>query len=146
MNIFIVDVDGVIADSRWRSEHALAKDWEKFHSLCGDDPPIEGICRVVRALCKENVVILLTGRNESNRRATEIWLGRQDIRVDEILMRPEGNFEPAEILKLKMIDEYFGSREKALAEVSCIFEDSEKNTEAFRNCGFTVLQNTPGIG
>lgn len=140
MNIFIVDIDNTISDCAWRQSHAEAKDWDTFHSLCGDDAPIDAVCRLVRILAKEDVVILCTGRSENNRRATEIWCAKHDIRVDEILMRPERNYEPAEKLKEKLLTEYFDGLDKALAQVCLVIDDNEKVTEHLRNLGFTVLQ------
>lgn len=140
MNIYIIDIDNTIADCRWRQHHAEAKDYDTFHSLCSEDKPIEAVCRLVRALALHDVVILCTGRSENNRRATELWCAKNDLRVDEILMRPERNYEPAGKVKEALITEYFSGLEKALAEVTLVIDDDDKVTEHLRNLGFTVLQ------
>lgn len=139
MHIYIFDIDGTISDGRHRNHLAEARKYDEFHALCHEDKPYENVCRVLRALARDHCVILCSGRNEANRRATELWCARHDLRVDEILLRPNNDFTPAEQLKLTMLTDYFGSMEKALAEVTAIFDDSEKNVEAFRNLGFTVF-------
>lgn len=140
MQTYIFDIDGTLSDCAWRQSHADAKDWDMFHSLCGEDSPIEGVCRLLRNLATDHCIILLTGRSEKNRRATELWCHKHDLRVDDIIMRPDKNFEPAEKLKLAAIAEYFGSIEEAVQKVTLVIDDSEKVVEAFRNAGFTVLQ------
>lgn len=140
MQTYLIDIDGTISDCAWRQSHAEAKDYDTFHALCGEDKPIENVCRLVRNLATEHCVILVTGRSENNRRATELWCTRHDLRVDDILMRPEKDYRPADELKVALVTDYFGGIDKALAAVTLVIDDHEKVTETFRNLGFCVLQ------
>jgi len=143
---YIFDIDGTISDSRWRSEHAEARDWDTFHGLCEQDAPLPA-ARLMRSLvAADHCIILLTGRNEKFRKQTQAWLKAHDLQVDELLMRPDNNFDAAEIVKEAQLVEYFGDIDKAKVEVTCMFEDSEKVAEHFRQKGFTVFTTLGGIG
>jgi hypothetical protein len=88
----------------------------------------------------ERNVIIVTGRSESARVGTEMWLKKYGVPYDKILMRPNGDMTKGD--KLKQIlyenevkDEYY---------VDFVIEDSTKVVKMYRDLGLTVLQPNEG--
>ena len=80
--IVICDIDGTIADNSHRLQFygdrntGWITDWEAFYAdeqLAKDKPIALGI-RGLNRLCKMATVVLMTGRPEKTRKATEAWL------------------------------------------------------------------------
>jgi hypothetical protein len=59
-------------------------------------------------------------------------------------MRPEGNRESDYLVKLQLVDEFFGNRETALNSVLLVLDDRDKVVEAFRDAGFRCWQVQSG--
>lgn len=115
MLVFVVDIDGTVADTRPRIDAISAKhgidesEWtreqvEEFTSveLIKMDkvlPGAENIGQLARR-CGAKLVFL-TGRSEHARRATRIWLSNKlDIYESvPLVMRAEGDFRPTPICK-----------------------------------------------
>jgi hypothetical protein len=90
-------------------------------------------------------IIACTGRSEAQRKPTEAWLRERGIdHFETILMRPNGDNTPDHQLKLRLVDEHFGSREAALEAVDFILDDRDRVVEAFRDAGFTCWQVQAG--
>ena len=92
----MVDLDGTISDDGHRQWLAAAERWEEFHAACRLDPVVEPVALVVRALqCRLAWyrVEVWTGRSERERAVTIEWLHRQDLAVERLRMRPEGQTE-----------------------------------------------------
>lgn len=145
MKVYIFDLDGTLANCDHRQDFALNKEWDEFHRLCHLDEVYPNIARLLLDLDQsDHAIVIITGRDDRYRQATTDWLVQHGILPSELIMRPEGNRQPDHEFKLAAVDEYFGSREVALANTTCWFEDRDRLTEELRNAGFTVLQVKAG--
>jgi phosphoglycolate phosphatase-like HAD superfamily hydrolase len=101
----IVDLDGVLADVRHRLRHVDGrhKDWDAFFAGIPDDPPLAEGVAVLERLLADHEVILLTGRPERTRAATERWLSAQGLPRLRVIMRREGDRRPARQVKRQLV-------------------------------------------
>ena len=85
-------------------------------------------------------IIILTGRSESARTSTEIWLKKYKIPYDKLLMRPDGNYIKGDEFKKSLYEQEI----KDKYYVDFVLEDSQKVVKMYRNLGLTVLQPNEG--
>lgn len=144
-HIVVVDLDGTLCNSAHREHLARAKEWDQFHALLGDDEPWPDVKEMIKLLERVDTVIVgLTGRNQCYMDATIKWLGKYDIDLDMLLMRPNDNFQPDHELKPLLLDEYLSEIGKTHSDVWFILEDRDKVVEAWRNLGHNCWQPRPG--
>lgn len=147
-NWIVLDLDGTICDCSHRVHWAQAKQWDEFHAGIPDDKPYEDAMAFIDAISYDNNynMLVCTGRDEQHRAATERWFRQEGIDkyFEALLMRPDGDRSPDHELKLKLVDEYFGSREEALRQVLLVLDDRDKVVEAWRNAGFRCWQVAVG--
>jgi hypothetical protein len=85
-------------------------------------------------------IIILTGRDESCRKVTEKWLENNEIVPDLLIMRPEGDYSPGDVMKQTLYNQYV--KDKYFIEF--VIDDSTKCVEMWRNLGLTCLQPNEG--
>lgn len=143
-NILIIDVDDTLSDSMHREN--LLPDFDAFHAASKYDKPFTDMCSLLDAINGIGwKVIAITGRNEKFRTQSMKWFGDNGIFIDELYMRPDDNFQPAQVYKVGVIKSLFGENLEGLKGNHCIFiDDSEKNCEAVRALGITTLHVTVG--
>jgi len=138
--IVVIDLDGTLCNSKHREHLAVAGQWDEFHSMLGDDEPWADTKGLLDILYGAGIgVVGLTGRNEKFRNSTLDWLTKNDIWLDELMMRPDNNYMPDHELKPKMLED---KHEKD--DILFILEDRDKVVEAWRNLGYNCWQVRPG--
>ena len=130
------DIDGVLADVRKYIKLFLPHDWSTYLSYTLAFPCIEPMGCLIRDLVdnEQNDVYFVTGRPESNREPTVVWLRLYVIAegVDvHLLMRPD--HDPRSNCDVKM--DWFRSLKPDL-----IIDDDPKVAEVAVQEGFVVLQ------
>ena len=147
-NWIVLDLDGTICDCSHRVHWTQAKQWDEFHAGISEDKPHEEAMAFLDAMASDNNynMLVATGRDERHRAATERWFRQEGIDkyFEALLMRPDGDRSPDHELKLKMVDEFFTSREEALRQVLLVLDDRDKVVEAWRNAGFRCWQVAVG--
>lgn len=146
-NIVIVDLDGTLCNSAHREHLARAGEWEQFHSLLMEDLPWPDVQRLIEVINNDpNMykVIGLTGRNERYRLMTIKWLTKHKVLLEELLMRPDNDFQSDADLKPGLLDEFLERRGMTHADVWVIIEDRDKMVEAWRNLGHFCWQPRGG--
>lgn len=133
--MIIFDLDGTLADCEHRRHfvdpekninylqqeigkyfHILTgekwqPDWKSFYEACNEDKPIDATITMIRGLFgwdyydKDNDVQIWSGRCESVRMKTELWLSLHGISYKNLKMRPEGDNTPDDVLKEIWLDE-----------------------------------------
>lgn len=139
----VIDLDGTLCNIERRVDLAQAKDWEAFHAGIPEDEIYEDVQRLIFMANLANFgILVITGRNERYRKATFDWMDRHNLseHVDTLLMRPDGDMRRDGELKVALISDFFGSREKAQNEVAFILEDRDNVVEAYRGAGFPCWQ------
>lgn len=106
-----------------------------------DDTPNTPIVELVKHYKNaSNNVIIITGRSDSSRTGTELWLKKYGVPYDKILMRKEGDMTKGEELKQMLYE----NEVKGTYYVDFVLEDSYKVVQMYRNLGLTVLQPNEG--
>jgi phosphoglycolate phosphatase-like HAD superfamily hydrolase len=144
--LVLLDLDGTLCDSAHRVHLAQNKDWDGFHSLLVEDQPNYDIVWFLANLPPFAEVVVVTGRPEKWRKATEEWLAKHGLSayVDEMLMRPDHDYRQDHELKVAMLDETFGSREEWTRRTMFALDDRDKVVEAYRNAGVVCWQVRQG--
>ena len=145
-DIIVVDLDGTLCDCAHRQDYARAGQWDQFHSHLTMDKPNEDVAEFIKQLSLHYTVVAVTGRNEAFRQLTWSWLKEHklDEFIDEILMRPDGDWRPDHELKLPLLEKALGNKENVLKKVAVVLEDRDKVIEAYRNYGLPCWQVRPG--
>jgi hypothetical protein len=135
--IAIVDIDGVLADVRHRLHHISGrrKRWDAFFASAVDDPPHSEGLAIVAELAQTHEVVFLTGRPERCRDDTQRWLDTHGIGGHRLVMRPEGDRNPAARVKVGLLRQLAAGREVAL-----VVDDDERVVAAMTQAGYPTLR------
>jgi hypothetical protein len=142
----VFDLDGTLADCSHRLQYAQSKQWDEFHSHSTEDDVIIRVADLLVSLAATADIVILTGRPEKYRAATQKWLEESNIALfcDELIMRPDDDWSSDGEMKIKALEKKFGSKEEVLNNVWLVLDDRDSVVEALRNYGLTVLQ--PAVG
>ena len=120
----ICDIDGTLAEISHRLHYVKGvekKDWKGFFSEIHNDKPRLDVARQVLDLIanKGYNVVLVSGRSENHREATEEWFRREldsiyGFRV-ALIMRGANDMRDDDIVKKDILDKYFP--DKSLVKV-----------------------------
>jgi len=140
---FIFDLDGTLANIDHR-RHLVTNgnhNWDEFYQQCVNDEPNVGVlrvCRVFKNLGRWKIVIF-SGRSEVVKTQTVEWLQKYRIGYDELLMRPDKDSTPDDVLKRKWLNENI-DRKKIIA----VFDDRDKVVKMWRDEGLECFQVANG--
>lgn len=102
------------------------------------------VADAVRAMCDgaDAELIVLTGREDTPeiRQATYDWLDKNWLLPDKLLMRPKGDYSPAQECKRAIYKNYIEGNYNVLV----VFDDSQKCVDMWREEGLTCLQPNDG--
>ena len=135
--IVACDMDHTLS-AAWHRDH-LIPEWDKYYVDQEADPPIWEWIEIVRGLSAIGYKIIgLTAREEQYRAATTRWLVKHDVPIDEILMRPRGDFRASPALKIGVLQQAY----PGFHGIKMVIEDRQDVAEAFRSMGVTVVLAT----
>lgn len=130
----IVDIDGTLAI---RSGDRSPFDWSRV----GEDTPNPAVVELVRILDDPFHIILMSGRDESCRLQTEMWLDAQLVPFDELYMRPANDNRKDSLLKAELYRTHILNR----YEVAFVIDDRTQVVRMWRDVlGLTVFQVADG--
>jgi hypothetical protein len=120
---------------------ARKPDWKSFYEACDKDLPIEPVIDIIKSLhrwdyyddCED--VHIWSGRCESVRDKTVLWLDKHGITYESLKMRPIGDYTPDEILKEKWLNEELAQGKT----VEYVFDDRPKVVRMWRRHGIFVF-------
>ncbi len=150
MSLIIVDLDGSIADWKWRDIEAGGnpgrKDMAAYKAyverLMDDsklikDKPVPGMQELLRSLsAREGVeIVYLTGRSERHRLTTARWLLLNRFPEADIIMRGSTDWASAAEYKMHHVQQLKAKHSTILA-----LEDEPEVVKAMQQAGITVLQ------
>jgi len=138
----IVDIDHTLSDAFWRDSMIGNVPWDEYHEQSKNDKPCKEIIELVNALeYVGHSIIIVTGRNENHRAITVQWLIDNNVKVDQLLMRPEGDFTKNGEMKIRLIKDFFESESiKDTGEPILLIDDNEDTIMEFNKLGITTLQ------
>jgi|TARA_Y100000034_G_scaffold135902_1_gene209718 hypothetical protein len=143
MPYIVVDMDGTIADCQHRLHHLETGDWASFYAECDRDTPIDPVIEAVVALEAFSRipefydVIIVTGREDTAKRKTIVWLNSTRMPYERVIMRKRGDYRSAvewKLAQLAALEEEFGGKPLL------IFEDRPEIIAAMTAAGYFVLQ------
>lgn len=163
--VYVFDLDGTIANVDHRLHYVRKPclppaggpmevyerwfkwkpDWKGFFEACIADEPITWVVDLMRGLhegvlLEEDVLLVLSGRSNAVRKQTQDWLWRHEVPFDGLLMRPEKDFRPDEVVKADMLNIWLSARGEDKRVVQFIVDDRQKVVDMWRREGFNVLQ------
>jgi hypothetical protein len=78
--------------------------WAEFESLIPDDAPMPRARECLETLTRDGAgIIFVTGRSESSRASTIVWLMKHGFKWEQLLMRPVGDRRDATDLKKSLL-------------------------------------------
>src|SRR5688572_8957451 len=100
----LVDIDGTLAHRGDRSPF----DWHRV----GEDQPNAPVIELVHTLywAGKHRIILMSGRDETCRVQTEMWLDAQDVPFHDLHMRPAKDNRKDSVVKREMYDRHVAGR------------------------------------
>lgn len=138
----IFDIDGTLADISHRVHHI--PDWNKFQQNHHLDKVIEPIAELLSMVSQHCKIIYLTGRLESERQATALWLISNKITYstssDFLIMRPNGDFCQDDEFKERVLKQLITNGHNILFAV----DDRKRVVDMWRRNGITCLQVAEG--
>ena len=103
--IVFTDIDHTISNAWWR-DHLLGE-WDEYHRLGAEDKPIDETIAMIESLYRDDWYIVgLTARPDKWRQQTMSWCLKHSVMIDELIMRPEKNFQGAAEFKLEVIKQF----------------------------------------
>jgi hypothetical protein len=142
----IFDIDGTLMDISHRKHFVDGvfgdkKDWQAFKNATIKDTPIDMICTMAIMLHADmNRIILVSGRNESERWITEKQMEASGIIYDTLVMRPNDDYDPDHILKSRILDALIDEG----YDPKMVFDDRAAVVKMWRDRGLTCLQVAEG--
>lgn len=143
-NIILQDIDGTLADARHRvhfvkkEKDSGKRDWKSFFAAAKDDRPYEHILELNRVLFLANYeIILITGRPENLREATEKWLKEFGVYYSKLLMRPVNDRRADFESKGELYEQNLTQEQKD--NVLCVFEDRLPVCKMWKDKGLHVV-------
>ena len=159
--MIIFDLDGTLADCEHRRHFVdinknliyreddnnvdirlgWKPDWKAFYEACDQDKPIEPTVTLITSMYgydyydNQEDVHIWSGRCESVRKKTEIWLNKHSIVYQELKMRPIGDSTPDDQLKEKWLDEALSQGKK----IDFTIDDRSKVVRMWRRRGIFVF-------
>ena len=140
--IVIVDIDNTLSLSNERFEFATKEngkiDWDVVHANENviKDKPNYPMIDLVKRYKKDDVeIIIITGRPESCRKGTEMWLQNYNIPYDKLYMRSEKyHYIKANVLKKRIFEEYINDK------VFCAYDDDDSVIQMWLDLGISCFK------
>lgn len=135
--IVLIGLDNTLCSSEWRRPLIDSGGWDEYHAALSRDEPVAAMKTFVGEMSERgHQVTVVTSRPEKWRAATNEWLLRHKVAVDEVLMRPDDDYRPSPQVKTDLAVKRFGS----LREVDLMVDDRDDVIAAFRSRGVYCLQ------
>jgi len=146
MKKVIVDIDGTISKlgDRLKYLNQDPPDWDNFYENCMEDEPIWEIIYLVGSLMNSGYhIVFCTGRRESVRNKTNMWLHQyfgQYFAPLDLLMRRDGDHRHDTEVK----PELMSNACIAPDDVHFVLEDRASMVKKWRELGYRCLQVAEG--
>jgi hypothetical protein len=138
----LVDLDHTLSNAFWRDGMMPpVATWDEYHAANKDDKPIFDMVNLIGNLRTAYKIIGITARPEKWRTQTMEWCMRNRVLLDELLMRPEAEFRPANEIKVELARKFCGHHDVKDC-VAFILDDRDDVCAAFAEIGVTALRVT----
>lgn len=144
MRAIIIDLDGTLCNVSHRVHHIQKepKDWPAFFDACIDDTPNEAVTALVMmAIMSRHTILYVSGRPETHRHQTEVWLTQHGLDYHtRLLMRAEGDYRPDVEVKRELYEQHIKDRYDVLFTV----DDRGVVVRMWRDLGLVCFQVAEG--
>ena len=140
---FICDIDGTVADLTHRLHwiRTKPKNWDAFKAGVSNDEPIWSVIRTVQDLQASGcVMIMCSGRNESQRKETEDWLEEVGLHPVRLYMRKDGDYRGDDIVKEELLNQII----KDGFNPELCFDDRDRVVAMWRKRNLECIQVAEG--
>lgn len=133
--VWLFDMDGTLALMGDRSPYDM-------RSVSEDtpNPPVVMTAQALAAHPGVDALVIVSGRDETARRATEAWLAFNDIPFDRLLLRKTGDQRPDHVVKAEILDSQILTR----YDVIGVVDDRASVVKMWRSRGLVCLQVAEG--
>ena len=132
--VIIVDIDGTIA---FNDGHRDYFDYTKVLN----DSPIDEIIELIQIYKQEGFgIVLVSGREESCREDTELWIHNYGIDYNDLYMRENDDRRQDYIIKNEIYENYL----KGKYNIKFVLDDRNQVVNMWRELGLKVLQVSDG--
>ena len=128
INCIICDIDGTLAQANGRGPY----EFEKLET----DQINEAVAQILAWRQEQGETILVTGREEKYREATERWLKNNSVSYISLYMRPTGDTRRDDIVK----KEIFEAHIKGKYNVALVLDDRDRTVAYWRSEGLPCWQ------
>lgn len=106
----IVDVDGTLCDvsgiRHYVAPEHKNRDFHTFHKASAFCPPmLDTLAWVEQHRRAGSAIIVVTARERRWEHLTRTWLHKYNVGFDALLMRPNGDYRPDQIIKSEILDD-----------------------------------------
>ncbi len=132
---WLVDIDGTLSLRGSRDPY----DWRRVD----EDGPNQPVVLAVQALAAHPItaaIIVISGRHERARQLTSRWLERHDVPYKKLVMRPDDDYRPDDIVK----EELFRKEIEPWYTVAGVIDDRAKVVAMWRRLGLVCFQVAEG--
>lgn len=131
----IVDIDGTVAHNYGH------RGWHDYHKVGNDtfDGDIIELVRMYNNVFPDSI-IMMSGRPESCREETELWLKRAGITHQHLFMRTTGDHRQDWIVKYELFDAHIRDN----YDVRFVLDDRDQCIKLWRSLGLKALQVADG--
>lgn len=126
---YIFDIDGTLA-------HTNGKRSPFDYDKVGMDDLDYNVARILSYLSMKADIIIVSGREDSCKEVTEMWLKEKGIFYDYLYMRKSGDYRKDTEIKQEIYEEHIKNSYNILG----VFDDRVSVCEMWRNLGLTVFQ------
>ena len=138
----VFDIDGTLADVRDYLHHLVhrpdsPRDWDRFHNEAMEAPVKKDVLALLDfhySICNE-MIILMTSRNEMYRDQTKYWLIKNNIPHHLLVMRSKGDRRPSEDVKQGKV-EWLQTK----YDMKHFYDDHPEVCERIENMGYNVTK------
>jgi hypothetical protein len=138
--IILVDIDHTLSDAYHRDPMIGIAPWDEYHAGSIEDDPAHDMVDFLNnsSLHEHYEIIGLTSRPEKFRQLTMQWLARHEIKLDDLWMRGDKDYRPAQVVKISKCEEKLG--EGWQRRILFMIDDNERVIAAFKAEGVSALQ------
>ena len=127
---YIVDIDGTIATNDG------TRGWFDWGAV-GLDDPIPTTTSITNLLANnDNIIVLISGRDEASREETEKWLEKHLIDYDYLYMRPKGSMDKDRYVKQELFNEHVSGK----FNVRGVFDDRPQVCLLWHDLGLPIFK------
>lgn len=140
--VVLFDLDHTLRDA-CRRDHMIPEAkrldlWDAYHVAGLYDKPCHDVVALQQMFQQNDYITMgITAVPSIWKERTNLWLIKNNIHFDDLLMHPRNRFEPSAPLKLELVQTRFG--ENWADQILMIFDDHPEVIKAFQAAGVTAM-------